>query len=199
MDTHSSRTPSIAVIVGSTRPDRFSEIPARWIYDQLQARDDVTVRLLDLRDYPMPFFDEPYSPMRADREPFDNEAVQRWTEEIAASDGFIVVSPEYNHGYSAVLKNAFDYVYREWNRKPIAFVGYGSVGGARAVEQLRLVAIELQMAAIRPAVHLPVAVMTAHLQGGDVAAELGKLEATANTMVDDLLWWTQALNAARAQ
>ncbi len=191
--------PSIAIIVGSTRPGRFSEIPAQWLYERLQGREDLAVRLLDLRDYPMPYFDEPTSPANPNREPFESDAVNRWTAAIGASDAFIVVSPEYNHGYSAVLKNALDYVYAEWNRKPIAFVGYGGVSGARAVEQLRLIAIELQMAPIRPALHLPLAVMAARQQGGDPVDELNQLGDRADALVDDLLWWTEALNTARAR
>jgi NAD(P)H-dependent FMN reductase len=124
--------------------------------------------------------------------------VKKWTAEIARSDGFIIVTPEYNFGTSAVLKNALDWVYREWNRKAVAFVSYGSVGGARAVQQLRLTATELQLAPIRFSVHVPVATLWAHFQGGDVDAGLAELEAPAEAMIEDLLWWTAALKTARA-
>jgi NAD(P)H-dependent FMN reductase len=97
-----------------------------------------------------------------------------------------------------VLKNALDWVYPEWNRKAAAFVSYGSAMGARGVQQLRLSAIELQLAPVRSSVHIPVATLWAHFQGGDVEAGLKELEGTANTMIDDLLWWTAALKAARA-
>ena len=117
---------------------------------------------------------------------------------IAQSDGFVFVTPEYNYGTSAVLKNALDWVYPEWNRKVAAFVSYGSAMGARAVQQLRETAIELQLAPIRSSVHIPVATLWAHYQGGDVEAGLAQLEQPAGAMIDDLLWWTVALKAARA-
>lgn len=127
---------TISVIVGSTRQGRFSEKPARWIFDQLQKREGIEARLLDLRDFPMPFFDQAVSPGRPGRAPYENEVVNRWTAEIAASDGFVFVTPEYNYGPAAVLKNAIDWVYPEWNRKAVAFVSYGSAAGARSVQQM---------------------------------------------------------------
>jgi NAD(P)H-dependent FMN reductase len=188
----------ISVIVGSTRQGRFSEKPAQWIFQQLKNRGGIDTQLLDLRDFPMPFFDQPMPPAMPGRPPYENEVVKRWTAEIARSDGFIFVTPEYNYGPSAVLKNALDWVYPEWNRKAAAFVSYGSAMGARGVQQLRLTAIELQLAPVRSSVHIPVATLWAHFQGGDVNAGLAELEATAKTMIDDLLWWTEALKAARA-
>src|SRR6266446_4280031 len=146
----------ISVIVGSTREGRFSEKPAKWILQHLKKRKGVDARLLDLRDYPMPFFDQPLTPAMPGRSPYENEVVKKWTAAIAASDGFIFVTPEYNHGIAAVLKNAIDWVYPEWNRKAAAFVSYGSVMGARSVEQLREVMIEIQIAPIRSSVHIPV-------------------------------------------
>jgi NAD(P)H-dependent FMN reductase len=138
----------LSVIVGSTREGRFSEKPAKWIFQHLKERESVDARLLDLRDYPMPFFDQPATPAMAGRAPYKNEVVQRWTAAIAQSDGFIFVAPEYNYGPSAVLKNAIDWVYPEWNRKAVGFVSYGSAMGARGVQQLRLTAIEVQLAPI---------------------------------------------------
>jgi NAD(P)H-dependent FMN reductase len=188
----------ISVIVGSTRQGRFSEKPAQWIFQQLKNRGSVDARLLDLRDFPMPFFDQPVPPGMPGRPAYENEVVKKWTAEIARSDGFIFVAPEYNYGPSAVLKNALDWVYPEWNRKAAAFVSYGSAMGARGVQQLRLTAIELQLAPIRSSVHIPAAVLWAHFQGGDVNAGLAELEAQARAMIDDLLWWTAALKTARA-
>jgi NAD(P)H-dependent FMN reductase len=188
----------ISVIVGSTRQGRFSEKPAQWIFQRLKNRGGVDARLLDLRDFPMPFFDQPMPPAMPGRPPYENEVVKKWTAEIARSEGFIFVTPEYNYGTSAVLKNALDWVYPEWNRKAAAFVSYGSAMGARGVQQLRLTAIELQLAPIRFSVHIPVATLWAHFQGGDVNAGLAELEEPAKTMIDDLLWWTAALKAARA-
>src|SRR6266849_2736457 len=182
----------ISVIVGSTRQGRFSEKPARWILEHVRQRD-VDGRLLDLRDYPMPFFDEAVTPATPGRAPYANEVVRRWTAQIAAADGFVFVTPEYNYGPPAVLKNALDWVYPEWNRKAVAFVSYGSVSGARSVQQLREVAIEVQLGPIRSSVHIPVATLMAHFHGGDVDKGLAELETPAKVMIDDLLWWTTAL------
>ncbi len=188
----------ISVIVGSTRPGRFSEKPAKWILQQLKNRQGVDARLLDLRDFPLPFFDQPIPPAAPGRPPYENQIVRKWTAEIARSDAFVFVTPEYNYGPSAVLKNALDWVYPEWHRKAAAFVSYGSAGGARSVQQLRETAIELQLAPIRSSVHIPVATLWAHFQGGDVDAGLAQLEAPAKAMIDDLLWWTVALKTAHA-
>ena len=188
----------ISVIVGSTRQGRFSEKPAQWIFQRLKNRGGVDARLLDLRDFPMPFFDQPMPPAMPGRPAYENEVVKKWTAEIARSDGFVFVTPEYNYGPSAVLKNALDWVYPEWNRKAAAFVSYGSAMGARGIQQLGLTAIELQLAPIRSSVYIPVATLWAHFQGGDVDAGLTELEPAAKTMIDDLVWWTAALKAARA-
>jgi NAD(P)H-dependent FMN reductase len=189
--------PVISVIVGSTREGRFSEKPAHWILQHLKKREAVDARLLDLRDFPLPFFDQPVPPAMPGRPPYQNEIVQRWTAAIAQSDGFVFVTPEYNFGTSAVLKNAIDWVYPEWHRKAAGFVSYGSVMGARAVQQLRETAVELQLAPIRSAVHIPAATLWAHYRGGDVDAGLAELAAPAATFIDDLLWWTAALKTAR--
>jgi NAD(P)H-dependent FMN reductase len=180
---------TVSVIIGSTRRSRFSEKPARWIFEHLQKREGIEPRLLDLRDFPMPFYED---------HPTTDQTVQRWREAIAASDAYIVVSPEYNYGPPAVLKNAIDWVYREWNRKPVAFVSYGSVGGARTVQQLREISVELQLAPIRFSVHIPAAVLKANREGGDIEKELTALDRSATAMIDDLLWWTAALKTARA-
>jgi NAD(P)H-dependent FMN reductase len=187
----------ISVIVGSTRQGRFSEKPAHWILQHLKKRDSVDARLLDLRDFPMPFFDQPVPPAMPGRPPYENDVVKKWTAAIAQSDGFIIVTPEYNYGPSGVLKNAIDWVYPEWNRKAVAFVSYGSTAGARGVQQLRATAVELHLAAVRSSVYIPAETLWAHFQGGDVDAGLATLEAPANAMIDDLLWWTAALKAAR--
>ena len=187
----------ISVIVGSTRQGRFSEKPAQWIFEHLRKRKEIEARLLDLRDFPMPFFDQAVPPSMPGRPPYPNEVVQKWTAQIGASDGFVFVTPEYNYGTSAVLKNAIDWVYPEWNRKAAAFVSYGSAMGARAVQQLRETAIEVQMAPIRSSVPLPVATLWAHFQGGDVNQGLAELDQQAAAMIDDLLWWTSALKTAR--
>jgi len=189
----------ISVIVGSTREGRFSEKPAHWIFEHLRKHEGVDARLLDLRDFPMPFFEQPATPATPGRPPYEIKAVQEWTAAIAESDGFIIVTPEYNYGPSAVPKNALDWVYPEWNRKAVSFVSWGSAAGVRAVQQLRQNVIELQMAPIRSSVHIPVATLMTHFTGGDVEAGLAELDDTAaGPMINDLLWWTAALKKARA-
>ena len=187
----------ISVIVGSIRQGRFAEKPARWILQQLKNRSGIDANLLDLRDYPMPFFDQPVPPAAPGRAPYEHEVVKKWTAEIARSDAFIIVAPEYNHGHPGVLKNALDWVYPEWGRKAVAFVSYGSAAGARSVQQLRQTAVELQLAPVRSSVHIPAATLWAHFQGSDVDAGLAELEGAAKVMIDDLLWWTAALKTAR--
>jgi NAD(P)H-dependent FMN reductase len=186
----------IAVIIGTTRAVRFAGKPAEWIADIAPQRDDMIVEVLDLREYPMPFFDEVASNAWA---PSQNEVAQRWQKKVAEFDGYIFVSAEYNRGVPAVLKNALDYAYPEWNKKPAAFVGYGSVGAARAIEQLRLIAVELQMAPIRTGVHIQGADFMAVWKGGKDIAELSYLRPNATDMLDQLVWWTNALKTAREQ
>jgi NAD(P)H-dependent FMN reductase len=111
----------IKVIIGSTRPNRFSEKPAYWIYEETQKREGATAELLDLRDYPMPFFDQPMPPSMSGGK-YTNDVVKVWAEKIKDGDAFIIVTPEYNHGYPAVLKNALDSIFQEWNKKPVGFV-----------------------------------------------------------------------------
>ena len=190
---------AISVIVSSTRPGRFSEKPARWIFRHLEKRAEVKARLLDLRDFPLPFFDQPVPPAMPGRPPYEHDVVKRWTAEIARSDGFIIVSPEYNYGPPAVLKNALDWVYPEWNRKAVGFVSYGSALGARGVLQLRTTAIELQLAPVRSVVHVPTAALWTHFNGGDVEGALEELAGQAGVLIDDLLWWANALKSARGR
>jgi len=155
------------------------------------------VELLDLRDYPLPLFDQALSPtaamMKEGAYPYAVSA--KWTEKIGEADGFIFTVAEYNHGYSSVLKNAFDYVAKEWHKKPVAFVGYGTVGGARAVEQLRAVVAEQQMVSIRAAVHIISPWMLPKNTDGTTDLSLG--DANADMMLDQLIWWGEALKIAR--
>jgi NAD(P)H-dependent FMN reductase len=186
----------IAVVISTTRATRFGDKPARWIADIAARRNDIETEILDLRDYPMPFFDEVASNAWA---PSQNDVAQRWQKKVAEFDGFIFVTAEYNRSIPAALKNALDYAYPEWNRKPAAFVGYGSVGAARAVEQLRLIAIELQMAPTRTGVHIQGADFMAVLKQEKKLEELTYLQPNAADMLDQLVWWTKALKAAREQ
>ena len=186
--------PKIGIVIGSTREGRFADKPANWIYEIAKARGDIEVELIDLRDFPLPFFDEPASPAWV---PSQNEIAQKWQRKVAAFDGFVFTAAEYNRGPTAVLKNAIDYAYREWNKKAVGFIGYGGVGGARAVEQLRLIAIETQMAPVRAGVHIAWADMLPVMQGQKKLEEYEHLKQAAGDMLDQVVWWTKALVAAR--
>jgi NAD(P)H-dependent FMN reductase len=189
----------IQVITGTTREGRFSDHVVRWVLGELRARVDIDIELIDLVDYPLPFFDAP-PPARNPRA-YANEVVERLGQRLDRADGFIVLTGEYNHGYPAVLKNAMDWTFVEWRRKPIAFVGWGNVGGARAIEQLREVAVEFEMAPLRHAVHILPDVMIAARQSvepGDASAFVA-LEPRLKLLTDDLLWWASTLAAGRAE
>ncbi len=190
---------NIKVIIGSTREGRFGDKAGAWIAEELKKETDVTVEVLDLRDYEMPFFNEAVSPSYK-TEPYKNEAVARFTTKIAEADAYVIVTPEYNRGTTAVLKNALDWVYQEWNNKPVAFVSYGTVGGARAVEQLRLNAIELQMSPIRESININGELYFPVLFGQGTPAELfAKYTEKAKSMITQLLWWSNALKNARSK
>jgi NAD(P)H-dependent FMN reductase len=189
-----SKNPHIGIVVGSTREGRFSERAATWFHRIAARRTDVSFEIIDLRDYPMPFFDEPASP--AWMPPKDHVA-ERWAAKLAKLDGLVFVTPEYNHGYSAVLKNALDYAFQQFNRKPAAFVGYGGVGAARAIEQLRMVAVELQMAPIPKSVNVGMAEFLGIWQQGKDFADFPHLEQAAVTLLDDLSWWSRTLQTGR--
>jgi NAD(P)H-dependent FMN reductase len=186
--------PKIAIIIGTTRATRFGDKPAQRIHDIAAQRTDLVTEIVDLRHFPMPFFDEVASNAWV---PSKNEVAQRWQKKVAGFDGYIFVSAEYNRGVPAVLKNAMDYAYPEWNRKAAAYVGYGSVGGARSVEQLRLISIELQMAPTRTGVHIQGADFMAALKEGKNLKDIPHLQQNATDMLDQLVWWTNALRAAR--
>src|SRR5437764_1824495 len=141
----------IGIILGSTRPNRSGEQVAMWVYDMASRRSDAEFELIDLRDHPLPHLDEPLPPSMGQ---YQNEHTRRWAATIASFDGFVMVTPEYNHSTSAVLKNALDFLYAEWNNKAAGFVSYGLAGGARAAEHLRLACAELQMADVRQQVTL---------------------------------------------
>ena len=187
--------PNIAIIISTTRATRFGDKPAKWIHDLAASRADMRTEVVDLRDYPMPFFDEPASNAWV---PAENEVAQRWQRKVAEFDGYIFVTAEYNRSIPAALKNAIDYAYPEWNRKTMAHVGYGSVGAARSIEHLRMIGIELQMAPVRTGVHIQGGDFVAVLQRGKDIAALDYLEQNAKAMLDELHWWTSALMVARA-
>ncbi len=190
--------PRIALIVGSTRPTRFADVPAQWMLKQAQARDDIEVELVDLRDHPLPFFDEVSSNAWA---PSQSAAAQAWQRKVGEFDGYIFVVAEYNRSITGALKNALDQAYVEWARKPFTAIAYGATGGARALEHLRLIGVELQMVPTRNAVHIGGADFFAvHPMGGHQPIETveGNLLPAAKASLDDLVWWVRATMAARA-
>jgi NAD(P)H-dependent FMN reductase len=191
--------PRIAVIIGSTRPSRFADAPAQWILKQAQARGDMEVEIVDLRDHPLPFFDEIASNLWMPSE--DPEAV-RWQETVGRYDGYIFVVAEYNHSITGVLKNALDQAYKEWNRKPFTAIGYGGTGAVRAVEHLRTIGVELQMVSTHAAVHIGGGdFMAVHPAFGKqpIEAVEANLLPSAQTALDELVWWAKATSAARAE
>jgi NAD(P)H-dependent FMN reductase len=186
----------VGIILSTTRAGRFADKVGAWLLGLVATREDMEFELVDLRDYPMPFFDEPMSPLWA---PPKSEVALRWTKKTATFDGFVFVTAEYNHGIPAVLKNAIDYVAHELARKPAAYVGYGGVGAARAIEQLRLVNIEQRMAPLKSGVHIGGADAMDLLVHGKSLADKPHLVPSVRAMFDELAWWTGALKQARAE
>jgi len=137
--------PRIAIVIGSTRPGRYADKAAGWMLKQTQARNDIEAELVDLRDHPMPFFDEKGPPMST---PSENAEALRWQKTLARYDGFVFVVAEYNSSITGALKNALDQAYKEWGRKPFTAIGYGGAGAARAIEHLRQITSALRM--VRP-------------------------------------------------
>jgi NAD(P)H-dependent FMN reductase len=188
----------LQVISGTTREGRFSERVAAWVIGRLQQHEAFELELVDLRDHPLPFFDGD-APARTGRD-YADEAVTRFSRVVDRADGYLILTGEYNHGYPAVLKNALDSTFVEWRRKPVAYVGWGNTGGARAIEQLRAVAVEFEMAPLRHAVHVLPDVLIAARQAADPTdiSFFASLEPRLDLLADDLAWWMQALASARA-
>jgi NAD(P)H-dependent FMN reductase len=176
--------PHIQVILGSTRQGRTGDKVAGWFMQHATARDDLDVELVDLADWPLPFFDSPVPPAFA---PSTDPRTLAWAAKVAEADGYVLVTPEYNHGYPAVLKNALDHLYGEWNGKPVGFVGYGGPGGGvRAVEQLRQVVVELSMFPLRHQVVLADAYAAFDDTGTLVAGARAGAERQAAAVLDEL-------------
>ena len=187
----------IALIVGSTRPNRFADHPVKWIQQGAATRSDVELETLDLRDWPLPFFAEPTPPVFTGGV-FTHPLAQLWGQTIAEFDGFIVCTAEYNHGPPAVLENALDYAMNEWKHKPVSYVGYGGLGAARAIEQLRLTAIQLRMAPLSLAVHIGFEAFVGVLSQGKSLDDYPYLIDARTLMFNQLVWWARALAPARA-
>jgi NAD(P)H-dependent FMN reductase len=189
----------IAVIISSTRDARFGEKPAQWILEKAKERPELDVELVDLRDFDLPFFNEVASNAWA---PTQDPKAVAWQNKISEFDGYIFVVAEYNRAITGALKNAIDQAYTNWNKKAFGAVGYGSVGGARAVENLRTIGVELQMASTRSAVHIGGADFFTVWGGGGnqpMSAIEGSIGQSAKDMLDQLVWWTKATKGAREQ
>lgn len=187
--------PKIGIIISTTREGRFGDRPAQWIHDIATQRGDVAFELVDLRDFPLPLFDAPMSPNYA---PVDNDQARALVTRLSELDGYIFVTAEYNHSVSAVLKNAIDHVqFEAWAKKPAAFVGYGGTGGARAVEQLRLIAVEVSLVPTRAAVHIGMEPYLGVLKEGKTFNDFPFLVSTAASMLDELAWYAKTLKAGR--
>lgn len=193
------KKPHIAIIIGSTRASRFADKPAQWMLDVAKQRTDMSVELVDLRDFDLPLFNEMAS--NAWMPSADPHAV-KWQNKLAEFDGYIFVTAEYNRSVTGSLKNALDQAYKEWAHKPMGAIGYGGLGAARAVEHLRNIAVELQMVPVRNAVHIGGAeFMKVHPMGGN--APIAEIEAAiapaAKALLDDIVWWAEATMAKRGQ
>jgi NAD(P)H-dependent FMN reductase len=181
----------VAVILGSTRPGRIGEAVAHWTYEIAKQRKDAEVEFVDIKDYDLPLLDEPLPPSRGQ---YSKPHTLKWADKIASFDAFVFVTPEYNHGISGALKNAIDYLYNEWNNKAAGFVGYGSAGGVRAVEALRLVMGELQVADVRNQVMLS---LFTDFENYTVFKPASHHEGKLNGMLDQLVAWGEALKTLR--
>ncbi|MBX7266691.1 NAD(P)H-dependent oxidoreductase [Micromonospora sp. Llam7] len=181
----------IGIIIGSTRPGRHGETVARWVHGIAAKRVDAEYELVDLQDFNLPHLDEMTPPSLGQ---YTQPHTLRWAEKIASYDGYVFVTPEYNHSTSGALKNAIDFLYAEWNNKAAGFVSYGSVGGARAVEHLRLVVAELQMADVRAQVALS---LFTDFENFTAFKPGPHQEGAVNTMLDQLVAWSGALAGLR--
>jgi NAD(P)H-dependent FMN reductase len=182
----------IAIILGSTRPGRNGEAVARWVLDIAKQRSDAEYELVDLLDYNLPHLDEALPPSLGR---YSQPHTKAWAAKIGSFDGFVFVTPEYNHSTSGALKNAIDFLFAEWNNKAAGFVSYGGVGGARAVEHLRLVMGELQVADVRAQVALSLHTDFVNFSQFNPGAH--QVEAL-NTMLEQVVSWSTALAPIRS-
>ncbi|HEV7373156.1 MAG TPA: NAD(P)H-dependent oxidoreductase [Pyrinomonadaceae bacterium] len=181
----------IAIIIGSTRPGRNGEAVAQWVYEIAQKRSDAEFELIDIKDFNLPLLDEPVPPSLGQ---YTKEHTKAWSAKIDSFDAYVFVTPEYNHGTSGALKNAIDFLYKEWNNKAAGFVGYGSALGARAVEHLRLVMGELQVADVRAQVGLS---LFTDFENFSVFKPAPQQEKSVNAMLDQVIAWGGALKTLR--
>lgn len=191
--------PRIAVIISSTRDSRFADKPAEWLMAQVKDHPELDFELVDLRDEKLPSFNEVASDLWVLSQ--DPKTVA-WQQKMDGFDGYLVVLAEYNRSLPAPMKNALDLSYKAWNRKPIGALGYGSMGATSALQHLRVIAVELQMVPLRNAVHIGGGDFFKVWTGGEnapMSAIEGNLKGSLDALLDELVWWTKATRAARAQ
>jgi NAD(P)H-dependent FMN reductase len=187
--------PKIAVILGSIRPNRNGDKPAQWILNLAKERGEFDVEFVDLKDYPLPLFDAPASDMWM---PTPNAVAAKWQAKLNEFDGYIIVAAEYNRSVPGALKNAIDWAYTPFIKKAVAYVGYGSVGGARAIEHLRTIMTELQAVSVRHGVHIGGSEFAGVFMGQKTWDEvLPTFAPFAKDLLDNLAWWTNATKTAR--
>ncbi|WP_445519919.1 NADPH-dependent FMN reductase [Streptomyces sp. NEAU-174] len=184
--------PKIAIILGSTRPGRNGAAVAQWVFDIARRRTDAEYELVDIDDYRLPLLDEAVPPSLGQ---YSQPHTRSWAEKIASFDGYVFITPEYNHSTSGALKNAIDFLYAEWNNKAAGFVGYGSAGGTRAVEHLRLVMAELQVADVRAQVALS---LFTDFENFSAFTPAEHQTEAVNTLLDQVVSWSTALATVRA-
>ncbi len=183
----------VAIVVGSTRPGRKAEAVAQWVHGIASQRGDAEFEVVDIDHYKLPLLDEPIPPSRGQ---YNNPHTKAWAAKIDSFDAYIFVTPEYNHGTSGALKNAIDYLYKEWNNKSAGFVGYGSAGGVRAVESLRLVMGEIMIADVRAQVALS---LFADFETFTTFKPSPNHEKSVHAMLDQVIAWGNALKPLRAR
>lgn len=183
----------VAIVIGSTRPGRKGEVVARWVHGIASKRSDAEFELVDIKDFNLPLLDEPVPPSLGQ---YSQPHTKAWAAKVDSFDAYVFVTPEYNHGPSGALKNAIDFLYREWNDKAAGFVGYGSAGGTRAVEQLRLVMAELRIADVRAQVALS---LLHDFENFTVFKPAPTQEKAVNTLFDQVIAWGGAMKTLRDQ
>lgn len=181
----------IAIIIGSTRPGRNGEAVSQWVYEIAKSRGDAEYDLVDIKDYSLPLLDEPIPPSMGQ---YSKEHTKIWSAKIDSFDAYVFVTPEYNHGIPGALKNAIDFLFKEWNNKVAGFVSYGSAGGVRAVEQLRLVMAEVKVATVRAQVQLS---LYTDFENFSTFKPHQIHEKSVNTLLDELLAWAGAMKTLR--
>ncbi len=183
----------LGIIIGSTRPNRKAEVVARWVHGIAAARKDAEFELVDIKDYNLPLLDEPMPPSLGK---YSQEHTKKWAAKIGSFDGYVFVTPEYNHSTSGALKNAIDYLYAEWNNKAAGFVSYGSASGVRAVEHLRLIMAEIQIADVRAQVMLS---LYTDFENFTTFKPDARHEKAVNAMLDQVIAWSTALKPLRGK